>query len=73
MEQILVELTALKARLESVLAEPRLHRKDVARLLGVSDRTISRRLKDSGFPRPTYDAGRPKWRPSDFNGQPLPS
>ena len=57
---------------ELVLTTPRLFRKDVERLLGLSERTLSRRLKDRRFPKPIYDAGRPKWRPADFAGQASP-
>lgn len=57
------DLARLRALVE---AAPLLFRKDVERLLGLSPRTLSRRLKDRRFPRPIYDAGRPKWRPGDF-------
>lgn len=66
MEQVLAELNRLR---ELVEATPRLHRKDVSRLLGVSDRTLSRRMQRRDFPKPIYDAGRPKWPASAFAGQ----
>jgi len=72
MDQVLTELARLRELVENT---PRLHRKDVQRLLGISDRTLSRRLADAkagkrGFPTPIYDAGRPKWPASAFGGQP---
>jgi len=64
------EFLSLKSDLQRlrdlVEATPLLFRKDVARLLGISPSTLSRRLKSRSFPRPIYDAGRPKWRPIDF-------
>jgi len=66
MEQLLARISQLEAM---VFATPLLHRKDVARLLGVSERTVSRRLARGSFPEPLYDAGRPKWMPGQFAGQ----
>lgn len=63
LESLAAELRALRDLIES---SPLLHRKDLARLLGVSERTITRRLARPGFPRPVYDAGRPKWTPGQF-------
>lgn len=63
LEQLQAEVCRLR---ELVEGTPLLHRKDVSRLLGVSERTVSRRLKDGRLPTPTYDAGRPKWAPSAF-------
>lgn len=65
-EQLQAEVARLRDLVEGT---PLLHRKDVSRLLGVSERTISRRLKSGSLPAPTYDAGRPKWCPSAFAGQ----
>lgn len=70
LEALVLSLKADLERLRAMVeAQPLLFRKDVERLLGLSPRTLSRRLKDRSFPRPIYDAGRPKWRPTDFNGQ----
>ena len=60
------ELARLRELVENT---PRLHRKDVQRLLGIAERTLTRRMKRADFPRPIYDAGRPKWPPSAFDGQ----
>lgn len=68
LEQLHAEVSRLR---ELVEGTPLLHRKDVERLLGVSQSTLTRRLKRRDFPKPTYDAGRPKWRPSQFAGQPV--
>ncbi len=38
-----------------------LWRKDVAKLLGVSERTISRYVKAGTFPPPVLPFGRPRW------------
>lgn len=67
MEQLILNRVAhVETLLSVIMATPFLHRKDVQRILGISDRTLSRRLRDPRFPRPTYDAGRPKWRPTQF-------
>jgi len=63
LESLAAEIRSLRSLIESA---PLLHRKDLARLLGVSERTISRRLALPGFPRPVYDAGRPKWKAGQF-------
>lgn len=58
------------ARLEeSIHCTPRMFRKDVERVLGISASTLTRRMQRRDFPRPIYDAGRPKWMPCQFNGQ----
>jgi hypothetical protein len=70
LEELVLSLKADLDRLRTMVeAQPLLFRKDVERLLGLSPRTLSRRLKSRSFPKPIYDAGRPKWRPTDFNGQ----
>lgn len=69
LEQLQAQVNRLTAQLDSVLAVPLLHRKDVQRVLGVSPSTLTRRMKRRDFPKPLYDAGRPKWRPLDFAGQ----
>lgn len=56
----------LKQLRDTFQSTPRLHRKDVCRLLGISVRTLSRRMTRPDFPAPIYDAGRPKWRAADF-------
>lgn len=66
MDELWAELRQLRELLE---ATPRLHRKDVARLLGISQSTLTLRMKRRDFPRPIYDAGRPKWTPGQFAGQ----
>jgi len=66
MEQLLERLAQLE---EAVFTRPRWYRKDVERVLGVSASTLTRRMKRRDFPKPIYDAGRPKWCPSSFNGQ----
>lgn len=69
LETLVLSLRADLERLRALVeAAPLLFRKDVERLLGLSPRTLSRRLKSRTFPRPIYDAGRPKWRPLDFQG-----
>lgn len=70
MEQVLARIAQqdrMIAELRDVVfTTPRLHRKDLERLLGISASALTRRMKRRDFPRPVYDAGRPKWRPSDF-------
>lgn len=66
LELIQAELARLRSDVNAVMAMPLLHRKDVQRLLGISERQLSRRMQRRDFPRPVRDAGRPKWRPSDF-------
>lgn len=66
MEELAREIARLRELVETV---PRWHRKDLERMLGVSASTLSRRMKRRDFPKPIYDAGRPKWMPCQFNGQ----
>lgn len=70
LEQAFAELARLRELVENT---PRWHRKDVERHLGVSARTLTRRMKRRDFPQPIYDAGHPKWLPSQFAGQVLVS
>ena len=71
-EQLQAEVSRLRSQVEALTCTPLLWRKDVAQKLGVTERTVSRRMKRRDFPKPIYDAGRPKWTPAQFTGQASP-
>ena len=69
LEQLQAEVARLRGQLDALMGAPRWHRKDLERHLGIGRTTLTKRMKDRNFPQPIYDGGRPKWMPSQFNGQ----